>query len=325
MRADGNTNIGLGHLARCMALADRLGNYGQVHFLLSAASAENALRLGISQQLLVPEAFSFDSARALVPQLSPGDWIIIDHYGLNQPYLDALKSADIGTVQINDLPDQALAPYAIINHCPNLTPKDFPAITANPNHWLLGLEWLMLRSPFPSLIANPPENGEGLFLCFGGTASGGQLQKCLQWLHESHYSNPVRVICPDHADAVFIAKRFPKLKISAFARQAAHAIASLMRASAVAIVPSSTLALEALAAGIPILTGITAQNQSLLAQQLQAFSGVEQLGSWDKVSSKEFLNALARLSHCSSPPLRPLPKPWQAFPNWLKMPYEPIA
>ncbi len=325
MRTDGNAHIGLGHLARCMALADRLGTYGQVHFLLSASSAEAALKLGLSQQLLVPEAFSFDSARSLVPQLSPGDWVIIDHYGLNQPYLDALKAADMGTIQINDLPDQALAPFALLNHCPNLTPKDFPAETPKPKHWLLGLEWLLLRSPFPSLIANPPEFGEGLFLCFGGTASGGQLQKCLQWLHESEYAKPVRVICPNPAEAAFVAKRFPNLKIAAFAQQTAHAMASLMRASAVAIVPSSTLALEALAAGVPLLTGITAQNQSLLAQRLQDFPGVQQLGSWEKVSAQDFLGALARLDHWSSPPPRPLPKPWQAFPNWLKIPYEPTA
>lgn len=325
MRADGNSHIGLGHLVRCMALADRLSNYGQVHFLLSASSAEAALKLGVSHQLLVPEAFSFDTARALIPQLSPGDWVIIDHYGLNQAYLDVLKAADIGTIQINDLPDQALAPFAILNHCPNLTPRNFSPETPKPTHWLLGLEWLLLRSPFPSLIANPPENGEGLFLCFGGTSSGGQLQKCLQWLQESEYSNPIRVICPDPTEAAFVTKRFSTLKIAAFAQQASHAMASLMRASAVAVVPSSTLALEVLAAGVPLLTGITAQNQSLLAQGLQAFPGVEQLGAWDKVSAKDFLNALARLSHQSPPPPRSLPKPWQAFPNWLKTAYDPTA
>ena len=325
LRADGNAHIGLGHLSRCMALADRLGAFGQVHFLLSASSAEAALRLGLSQQLLVPESFSFDTACALVTQLNPGDWVVIDHYALNQAYLDGLKAADIGTIQINDLPEQALAPYALLNHCPNLTPQDFPSEKTKPKHWLLGLEWLLLRSPYPSLIANPPEKGDGLFLCFGGTASGGQLQKCLQWLHDSNYSSPVRVICPSPAEAAFVAKRFPMLKISAFSQQASHAMATLMRASAVAIVPSSTLALEALAAGVPLLTGTTAQNQKFLAQSLKAFLGVIQLGPWDNVGPQDFLAALSRLSHGASSPPRPLPKPWQAFPNWLKIPYDPIA
>jgi hypothetical protein len=69
----------------------------------------------------------------------------------------------------------------------------------------------------------------------------------------------------------------------------------LMLNSSLAWVPASTLALECLMSGLPIVTGRTASNQSYMYDGLASFSSVRQIGDWDAVLPADLISTTTDL------------------------------
>lgn len=107
IRADASPGIGAGHVVRCLALAQVLGeNGGHVRFICrQMPSTYQAMVHGAGHELVelksdAPE----EAARAL--RDAPWDWLIVDHYGLDARWERALRPCARRVLVIDDLADR---------------------------------------------------------------------------------------------------------------------------------------------------------------------------------------------------------------------------
>lgn len=190
-RADASSRIGLGHLLRCLSLAQALARCGaEPLFLLRASDVDASARVrqaGFAAHLLplpaVHEPGRLDDAEAdaqtCVDALSdaPPAWVVVDHYGLEAGWHEALRAAlSCRIAAIDDLADRPLAVDALIDH--NLVPdsthaqryapvlKREPRWFCGPRHALLGPAYTDL----PEFVVRPEVSSIGIFM--GGTDPG---------------------------------------------------------------------------------------------------------------------------------------------------------
>lgn len=267
-RADGNAQIGLGHVMRCLALADMLQGDFSMRFALATASAEvRALieRVGI----VVIELPESDAERAFLDTIQPDEVVVLDGYAFNEAFQRAVRERAKKLVFIDDLAQGHQVADAIINHAGGVTEADYEAESYTQFH--LGPHYALLRPEFLRYdgFGDPPTNGP-IFVSFGGSDADNVSLTALKAIQQVDTSLPVNLILgPFHKGRAAIdafRNQLPNLTI----RQnltAAQMVDELRRCS-LAITACSTIAYEVCAINRPLITVVTADNQARLAQFL---------------------------------------------------------
>ncbi len=76
---------------------------------------------------------------------------------------------------------------------------------------------------------------------------------------------------------------------------------SLMQGCQLAVVPASTIALEALMAKMLLLTGTTAGNQQNISSGISKYKGVENIGDFNLISKEDITKKLVALTQNFQP------------------------
>jgi len=198
-RVEGEPNIGLGHVMRCMALAQRLVKQGHVvtffmsqgsqHFCRNRADWEGEILTiaGMDKQL---------EAEWLVGECSDMqvDWLVLDGYQFDQTYRHALQSNAFKLAVFDDMNNSgALYADMVINGAPNAALHSYQL--SAPNALLaLGQGYQVLRQEFLQLANWKWSNRKSLTLMFGGSDPKKLTIKVLQSLRKMNVSMPITVI-----------------------------------------------------------------------------------------------------------------------------------
>lgn len=145
IRVDGSTQIGSGHVLRCLALAEALRSAGgTVRFVLrehDVSFADRFERSGFEFRLLrqpgpagsqadgtpaharwlgVTEAVDAAETIAALAGWQP-DWVVVDHYAITAAWHDSVREAlRCRIAAIDDLADRPLAADLIVDHNPSV-------------------------------------------------------------------------------------------------------------------------------------------------------------------------------------------------------------
>jgi UDP-2,4-diacetamido-2,4,6-trideoxy-beta-L-altropyranose hydrolase len=299
-RADANSTIGLGHLMRLLALADQLRGLSPGLFLVrepSPAIEQLVGNAGWALTALPLSASLLAEANWLVQAfLQPSDVLILDGYEFAQDYQECLRQSGCGLVYIDDLRAWPVVADVLINHSPGVAPTDYQApATAQ---LLLGPAFSLLRAPFLAAAAPPQPSGPiaSALVCFGGADPLGLTARTLAALlalpQVQHISLVVGGAFSD-ADALHaqIAKH-PDRTVSLHRNVGATELVSLLQAHDVAIVPASTVLIEALVLGRPALTGYYVPNQEQLAAYVHAHQQAFSVGNFADLAGESLAAAL---------------------------------
>src|SRR6186997_1817487 len=101
-RADGNSNIGLGHIYRCIAVSEMLPSYLKMIFIIREPSEaiKNLINRYFSSAIFLEEAEFSDEAEYISDLLSSNDIIILDGYNFNTQYQSRLKAKGVRIICI---------------------------------------------------------------------------------------------------------------------------------------------------------------------------------------------------------------------------------
>lgn len=179
-RADGNEDIGAGHIMRCVSVADAAGRYGQVcRFLLASADLEPVIRRHGHEAVVFGTDYRCmdeDLARTIeiVRRLRPAA-IVVDSYSVTRSYLgslwDAAKAAGTRLVYFDDVqafpyPCDILINYNIYG--PDCGYEAFYAGMQAPE-WMLGTKYAPLRDEFQGLAKrNVKRAAQDILISTGG-------------------------------------------------------------------------------------------------------------------------------------------------------------
>ena len=154
IRADASTQIGTGHVMRCLALAQAcLAEGGQAHFLMGSEGASLAQRIlyegaqvsyGSAQGGSKADA---EGAIALAKNLK-ADWVVVDGYHFGADYQKWLKDAGLKVLAIDDY-GHASHYWADVVLNQNITADEALYASREPyTQLLLGTRYALLRKEF---------------------------------------------------------------------------------------------------------------------------------------------------------------------------------
>lgn len=285
-RADGNAQIGLGHVMRCLALADMLGDAFECRFAIVQPGPEVRALIESKNRTLVP--LLTNDVGELLPILSADDIAILDGYGFDASYQRTVRETARRLVFIDDLIAGRQVADVIINHAGGIGQTDYDAEAYT--EFCLGPHYALLRPEFlrPQSVGASPGNGP-VFVSLGGADPHNQSMTVLEAIEQVDATLPVRLVLgPFHPDRPAIEgfrNRLPNLTI--LQNLDAGQLVAELRQCSLAITACSTIAYEVCAVNRPLIALVTAANQERLAQ----FLAEEKLAL-----SVNFPNLLSRLS-----------------------------
>lgn len=265
-RADGNAQIGLGHVMRCLALAEMLGpQYARRFAIVQPTPGVVSLLEAKGVEII---ALASTSTEEFLAYLQPDEVAVLDGYTFDQAYQRAVRQHAKALVYIDDLVAGHQVADVVINHAGLLTASDYDAEAYA--QFYLGTRYALLRPQFFQKPSSVPDEGP-IFVSLGGADPFNTTIHVLEALlitfrmRQQQWRVHV-VVGPVQANRPAIEelqKRFRHLHIlsSLTAEQMA---AELLRCQ-LAITACSTVAYEVCSVGRPLIAVQTADNQTRLA------------------------------------------------------------
>ncbi len=255
VRADGNSQIGYGHLMRCMAIANE--NVFSEIVWFSNDPIEDLLSENLNT------AFSFvkiDNEKTFFHALSAEDFVVLDGYYFDLAYQKQLKQTGATLILIDDLAANPVCADIIINPSPGVAAKQYQNEIAGI--YLLGIEYAILRAPFLALAQQEQLIKEpgSVLICMGGADPANFTLRVLTSCLTAPFTR-IHVVIGGaylHPNPEY---QFTDSRIKFHGHLSAEDMAALMRKCEFGIYPASGILLEGLAAQQQIITGTTAENQ----------------------------------------------------------------
>jgi UDP-2,4-diacetamido-2,4,6-trideoxy-beta-L-altropyranose hydrolase len=272
-RVEGNHAIGLGHIMRCLALAQSM--VAQRHEVIFAIS-ERSLPLCqsrvvvLGKVLILPTSCGDSEVQWLTKQCEKlaVDWLVLDGYEFQQDYRFALRSAVFKLAVFDDTNDTgALHADLVINGAPNAELINYQQTAANAV-LAVGEYYRILRPEFLQLAEKSWSGRDCMTLMFGGSDPLNLTMSLLNLLAKSPLSMPIVVITG--AAYGHLANLEKWLTTSTLAIQHLHDcqhMAEILSKTRLAVSAAGGAQFELLACATPAILLVTAKNQLFASQQ----------------------------------------------------------
>ncbi|MBN1185616.1 MAG: UDP-2,4-diacetamido-2,4,6-trideoxy-beta-L-altropyranose hydrolase [Bacteroidales bacterium] len=259
IRADGNEKIGLGHLVRCLALAQMIkAEYNITFFCHSIPNIfENELRDGGFKLARIVNEDEF------INLVTHDNIVILDGYNFSTDYQKTIKKKGAKLICIDDLHNKVFFADLIINYTPGIVPKDYKAQPYTI--FALGLNYVLLRQNFLAQTKKTRyfKNSGVVFICFGGADPKELTIKTLRFVSELQKFEKIIVVTgiAFNKTSKFVQLLLTDKRIDHRQNLNAKQMLDAFLEANIAIVPTSSLFFEALASGCKVISGITVENQ----------------------------------------------------------------
>lgn len=255
-RADAAPEIGYGHFVRTLALADMLKDDFDCTFYTQTPTESQKNQAATVCPL--KELPSDDSKFPLFLSMLSGDeCVVLDNYFYTTEYQGKIRAKGCKLVCIDDIHDKHYVSDVLINHA--VTDKSLFSVEPY-TRLCLGTEWALLRKPFLTQgLHKTISNRNNLTVCtiFGGADYFDLTDKAVAALSEIPEVAKIKAV-------VGFNSPLPKSespKVEYLQNLSAEQMAELYGSCDIALVPASTVCIEALACGIPVVAGYFVDNQ----------------------------------------------------------------
>lgn len=302
IRADGGLGVGIGHIMRCLALAEELSEFDlKITF---AGKIDEAVRKIVLARgfdcLPLPGGLGLPGELdCLAPELASRGvhCVITDCYNLSEAYLTNLRKRVLLLVAIDDLNPYPFPAQMVINgncYAPALSYTGSYGDTT----FLLGLPYLLLQREFRKCQAKIiNQEVSRILVTVGGcdvlNLTPGILTALDIW--KSGLEIDV-VIGPGFTDLAEIEATAARIQAQVNLHQNISKLSELMAKADLAVSAGGTTMYELAATGTPTITLLQAENQ-VLAAETMALAGVcYNLGLGDFPFQKDLLKILAMVA-----------------------------
>ncbi len=292
-RCDASPDIGSGHVMRCLTLAESLSKKGwRCAFLCTKETPAILPALATS---------GFD---VYSPEETPdyANFLIVDHYGLDQKYEASTRLWARKIIVLDDLADRAHNCDLLLDQTYGRSAEDYRPLVPEGCRILTGAEYALLRPQFPAArpaaLARRAGSIDRVLISFGNTNIHNITTKALEDLSG--------ITSKKLALDVVLGSRAPYFRdveqiVRAIADQSFHAIrlltdvtdmASLMTGADFAVGAGGTTSWERCCLGLPALIIEIADNQRLLAARLHKAGAAHNLGWHENIGSSSLARTL---------------------------------
>lgn len=311
-RADASTQIGSGHVMRCLALAQRLKEAGHHCTFISREHPgnlnERIQSTGFSVQALPPGKNTSwlgcdwqEDANQVGPVLQPlqADWLIVDHYALDASWQQAVLQPHQRLMVIDDLANRTHLANLLLDQNLGRKPDDYRPLTPSDCTHLTGPHYALLRPEFHQWRATGLEHRkqprlEQLLVTFGGVDAGNATGQVLETLKKTRLPSSTRILVllgPQAPAYEQVRQQLPALPWDVRLLSNVGNIAELMSQSDLCIGAAGGTSWERACLGLPTLVTAIADNQQAAVAEL-AKQGINWSFNLDDDSLVQHINHL---------------------------------
>jgi UDP-2,4-diacetamido-2,4,6-trideoxy-beta-L-altropyranose hydrolase len=298
-RADASTDIGTGHVMRCVTLARALAKQGArcdficraheghlIDFIRHQGFAVHVLPLeplasavfdgtAHAPWLGASQAQDAQACEPVLMALQP-DWLVVDHYALDARWEQALAHAYGQMLVIDDLADRPHVAQVLLDQTLGRDPADYQAHVPSDCTLLCGSQFALLRPEFAglrsaSLQRRSPPALRQLLITMGGVDKDNATGRVLDALAKCALPADCRVVVvmgPHAPHAARVQAQASTLPWPTQVLSGVSHMAQLMADSDLAIGAAGATAWERCCLGLPSLMLVLADNQRGLARAL---------------------------------------------------------
>ena len=321
-RTDASVQIGTGHVMRCLTLADALRDHGKQCSFICRAHEGHLLDL-IAQR--GHQAISLPPVKARSephPNLSYAawlgtdltsdaehtcevigektvDWLIVDHYAINQHWEEAMRPTCKRIMVIDDLADRHHDCDILLDQNLGRTSADYKELVLENCKILAGAEYAMLKPDFALFRKNTPirKTLNRILLFFGGSDPSNETLKALRGILMLKRQLKVDVVLGvQNPHRIEIEKIINEHQENLELHVQTERMAELMAACDLAIGAAGSASWERCCLKLPSLLCVLSDNQASIAQKLNDLGAVISLGESRKLQPADYAIALTRLS-----------------------------
>ena len=262
IRADGNSNIGLGHIYRGIALAEMLKDEFTIEFIIRFDTTILPIQNVKFNYVFIPESITLLQEPAWFKKNYTTDTIIIlDGYDFTESYQKQIKEFNFKLVYIDDLAKGNQKADLVINHSPGIKESDYKK--EDYTDLALGLNYALLRKPFIEFGRNEVKirkEIKNVFVSFGGADINDFSFSTVNEINKLEFLDEINVVigAAYKHDAIF---KLRNSKIKIHKNITSTEVFMIMKDADLAIVPASTISIELASLGVPMILGYSIYNQ----------------------------------------------------------------
>lgn len=319
-RVDANQEVGLGHLRRCLTLADRLEDIGcKVRLvcrnrlgpaILPLAAPYIVCSIEEDSQVVASGTLSDEElwdAEATLSVIGKGEvdtsWVVVDSYRLGHRWERRVRDAGHRVMVIDDFRGRMHHADLLVSDSetpfdPKLNERASLAQTlVGREYSLIGPEYAYSCTPFPRKTG--PKR---LLISYGGSDSTNETMKAIAAvdLLRKHVAardllGRVDVVVGQLNPLAHDIARAAQPIQDVVVHMAPTSLAKLMRAADLFLTAGGNSMLEALALRKPCLVTVTSDNQALMVNQLAAERMIRLLGTPNRVAPDDVADAIVNI------------------------------
>lgn len=314
-RVDAGTSIGAGHLSRCLTIANALKSQGRskCFFILKAHEGDfssmitgNGFEVEILPLEFIPNYHSDDykdwlggtvinDAISSLNYLNKkgfksGDWLVVDHYGLDHEFEEFIAQHNLNIGVIDDLANRKHNCKFLVDQTCGRQEFEYKKWVNNDAALMTGQKFCMLRPEF--LLSRPKtlekraqfQKIENIFINFGSTDPTNVTVNIINTLNAIKFQTKVNIVVAIGSNSLHL----PEIRRCAekFSGEInlvidAENMSELMSGADVAIGAAGATTWERCALGLPTVIIKTAENQSTVINRTLEF-GVAVLHNLDE-------------------------------------------
>ena len=317
IRVDASLKMGTGHVMRCLTLAQVLKeNGGDVEFICRKHEGNLIDKIHSSEfavhELRLCEEIEFDNKLAHshwlgatqqqdaddcidILKVEKTNWLIVDHYALDEQWQKKLKPYYEKLMVIDDLADRKHQCDILLDQNFGRNPEDYKSLASESTKLLMGAQYALLRPEFErwrqySLFRRKEVNFKSLLINMGGIDSSNVTEKIIEKLQVANLPKDVII-------TIVMGKTAPhlqgvencasKLPYRSEVKVDVDNMAEIMANTDIAIGASGSTTWERCCLGVPTIQLITAYNQEFTAQQLDKINVIKLVDINDMVENLE--------------------------------------
>ncbi len=303
IRSDGGTSIGMGHVTRCLALAEMLQKDFSIVFAIQepTESVIAAIHTVTETIIHLPATTNYsEDAITFSHYVSSSDIVVLDGYHFKTDYQRSLKDKGCKLVVIDDLHAWPHVADVIINHAPGITAGAY--LAEQYTKLCLGADYVLLRKEFLTQghASRKIKSIRKAFISMGAadvtnvTSKFTEALTGMEEIEEIHLM--ISSINPHIRELEKLIEKNRQKKIITHLNISARELVGLLQDCDLSICPASSISLESCAIGIALVSGYTADNQLENLSGLEKRKTLVNFGNLNLISVQEIRTMLQLLS-----------------------------
>ena len=317
IRTDASVNMGIGHVMRCLTLAEALRNNNIDITFISREHDGNLFKFiedkGFKLKKLkkytkkftvnnvydewlgLPWEIDAEETKTFLCEGESWDWLIVDHYALNDNWEKVQRGCTKRILVIDDLADRKHDCDVLIDQTFGRIKEDYKKLVSKETDLLLGANYALLRNEFYNLRSDALKRRSDfsevhrILVSLGGTDPDNVTEIILKGLNESQLDNNVEIdvlLGSNSPHQGSVRKYMNKMSLHASLSIDADDMAQRMLNADLAIGAGGSTAWERCCLGLPSLVTINAGNQNNIVNELHSHGVIINLGEYKQLTSE---------------------------------------